>query len=138
MGKRGVDVLLYSNTGTDAVPVWTLVGGQRGATLSESNETIETTNKTSTGMAKEYEYGFYGWSISCDGVHANGDLGYTTLQDALRNKTKLKVQIKDSNYTTPKTFTGSVLVTKLDQENGHDGESTYKLDLQGTGTLTAA
>ena len=41
----GVDFLLKVNTGTAEIPVWTVIGGQRGATLSLTAEQIDASNK---------------------------------------------------------------------------------------------
>ena len=43
----GVDFLLKVNTGTAETPVWTVIGGQRGATLSLTAEQIDASNKQS-------------------------------------------------------------------------------------------
>lgn len=131
--KRGVDVLLYANTGTVAVPVYTIIEGQRGATLSEEAETIDTTSKTSAGQAKEYEYGLYGWKISLNGVHDKAGIAYTALRNALRTKAKILVQVNDSGNI----LEGNTLVTSCEYDAPHDGEQTYSIELQGIGTLTA-
>jgi TP901-1 family phage major tail protein len=130
---RGVDILLMVNTGTDAVPVWTAVAGQRNATLSEESETIDITSKDSEG-AFEYDYGFYGWTIDADGVYVKNDVGYKELKDAIRNKQKIKVRIQEEGVATEE---GMALVTSAEFEGAYDAEVTYSISLQGTGKLTA-
>jgi TP901-1 family phage major tail protein len=130
---RGVDILLMVNTGTDAVPVWTAVAGQRNATLAEESETIDITSKDSQG-AFEYDYGFYGWTIDADGVYVKDDAGYQELKDAIRNKQKIKVRIQEEGVATEE---GMALVTSAEFEGSYDAEVTYSVSLQGTGKLTA-
>lgn len=134
---KGVDILLYANTGTDAAPVWTVAGGQRGAKLSEKVDTIEVTSKASAGH-KEYEYGLGDWTISCDGVYVENDAGYQALVNALRNRTKLKVRWREGGTAGTDTYEGLVLVTSRDLEGPYDAEATYSMELQGTGAPTIA
>jgi TP901-1 family phage major tail protein len=129
---RGVDILLMVNTGTDAVPVWTAVGGQRNATLTEESETIDITSKDSNG-AFEYDYGFYGWNIDGDGVYVKNDVGFQELKDAIRNKQKIKVRIQEEGTDVEE---GMALVISREFEGAYDAEVTYSVSLQGTGELT--
>lgn len=129
---KGVDILIKVNTGTEAVPVWTNVGGQRGATLSESADTIETTHKASGGY-KEYEYGYGDWTISCDGLYIENDAGYEALVTAMRTKAKVKARWVEANGDT---YEGTALVTSRDLEGPYDGEATYSIELQGSGAPT--
>lgn len=130
---RGVDILLMANTGTDAAPVWTAVGGQRNATLTEESETIDITSKDSAG-ATESDYGLYSWSVSADGVYTPNEAAYVALQNAMRNKTKIKVRIRENGVDA---LEGLALVTSRELDAPYDGEVTYSLELTGTGTLTA-
>jgi len=132
MATKGVDILILVDTGTEGTPQWTPVGGQRGATLSESRETIDVTHKASGGY-KEYEYGIGEWTISCDGVYIPDDIAYKALQDALRQKKKIKVRWQEGGNDT---FEGTALVISRDLEGPYDGESTYSMELQGTGAPT--
>lgn len=128
---RGVDIIVQVED--SATPgTYITVGGQRNATLSESSETIDITSKDSGG-AYEYDYGLYGWTVSADGLYISSDSGYTALRDALRNKTKVKIQIQEEGATTQ---TGEALVTSNELEGPYDGEVTYSVEFQGTGKLT--
>ena len=128
---KGVDILIMVNTGTDEVPAWTPAGGQRGATLSENVDTVETTNKASTG--KEYEYGFSDWTISADGVYVDSDAGYQALVTAMRTKAKIKVRWSEIGTAV---YEGTALVISRDLEGPYDGEATYSVELQGSGAPT--
>jgi TP901-1 family phage major tail protein len=129
---RGVDILLVVNTGTDAVPVWTVVGGQRGATISESNETIDTTSKTTVGFF-EYDYGLGSWTVSADGAYVLNDMAFEELKTACRNKEKIKIRVKEG---TAKAEEGYALITSMERDAPYDGELTYSFEFQGTGPLT--
>ena len=133
MASKGVDILLYANTGTDASPVYTVVGGQKGATLTEELDTVEMTSKLSPGAYKEYEPGQAGWSIKCDGLYIKDDVAYLKLQQAIRSKLKLKVQVWESSTAF---FTGTVIVTSKELDAPFDDAATYSLELQGTGQPT--
>lgn len=130
---KGIDFLLYANTGTDAVPVWTKIAGQRGATLNRSAETMESTSKDSTGW-KEFEQSFKEWSIEAEGLLVDGDAGYLELEEAFNNGTKLKVELKMD--TAGDKWTGSVIVTDLPVEMPYDDLVSYSVTLQGSGALT--
>lgn len=132
MAMKGIDIIILANTGSDATPVWTPIGGQRGATLSESVETFETTHKASGGY-KEYEAGFADWTISCDGVYIETNTGYLALVTAMRAKTKVKVRWQEA---TDDVFEGLAFVTSRDLDAPHDGEATYSIELQGSGAPT--
>ncbi len=126
---KGVDILILVDTGTEGTPQWTPVGGQRGATLSESVDTIETTHKASGGY-KTYEAGLIDWTISCDGVYIPDDAGYKALVDAMRQRKKVKVRWQEAGQAT---YEGLAIVTSRDLEGPHDGEATYSMELQGCG-----
>jgi len=125
---RGVDIIIEVQKDADT---FITVGGQRGATLSESNETIDITSKDSGG-AYEYDYGLYGWTISCDGLYIKDDEGYEALGNAMRNKEKVRVQVKEEGQATK---VGEALITTKDLEGPYDSEVTYSVEFQGTGKL---
>lgn len=131
MSKKGVDILLLSNTGTAETPEFTPVGGQRGVTINEANDTFETTNKLSPERAREFETSFYTWTSSADGVHVAGEAAYESLKSAVRSGEKILIQIDDGGTIEQ----GFAFVTSRDLEAPYDGESTYSVELQGTGAL---
>lgn len=133
MSKRGVDILILADTAAEeaTAPIMEPVGGQRGVTLSESNDTYETTNKLSPGRTREYEVSFYGWSLSLDGVHVAGEPAYEALRKSVRAGKAVMIQIKDGNSIEQ----GLGLVTSRELEAPYDGESTYTMEIQGTGEL---
>lgn len=133
VAMRGADIIFYANTGTDATPVWTPIGGQQGATLTEERETVETSNKNSDNTSREFEYGFYQWSISCDGIYVPSDAAWASLKNCIRNAIKVKVRVKEQGSYT---LEGLALVTSQEVEGPWDDSATYAVELQGTGILT--
>lgn len=127
---RGVDVLILVNTGTDVSPTWTAVGGQRGAKLSEKLDTVDVTSKDNGG-AKAYEPGLYDWTISCDGIYVEDEAAYQALVNALRQRQKVKVRWSEGGTAV---YEGTAIVTSRDLDAPYDGETTYSIELQGTGT----
>jgi TP901-1 family phage major tail protein len=130
---RGIDFLIFANTGTDANPLWTAVGGQQGATLTEERDSIETTNKNSDNTSREYDYGPYGWSIEAEGVYVPNDAAWAVLKNCIRNAIKCKVRIKEAGVYS---LEGTVLVTSTETDAPYDDATTYSLELQGSGPLT--
>ena len=128
----GVDVLLYIKSGVDVTPE-TIVGGQSGATLNRSMDTIETTSKDSGGW-QEFIGSLKSWSMDCEGFYVASDAAYTSLETAWLNKTAVEVEIR----VGIKTFTGSALITDFPMEFPQDDAVTIKLTLQGTGALVVA
>lgn len=130
----GVDILIHVNVGTELSPDWKAVGGQRGASLSESRETKDVTSKLSPGGYKQNEYGLAEWSISCDGVYVESEQAYAHLVAAMRNKNKVMARWLEGGAGV---FEGTALVTSRDLDGPYDGEATYSMELQGDGQPTS-
>ena len=131
---KNVKILLEVNTGTDAVPVWSVIGGQRNATLSEEVEEIDVTSDDSDG-AQEFEAGLYSATIDCDGLYVPTATGYAALKTAFRSKTKIKAQIKEDGAATEQAM---CLITSMETESPYDGESTYAVSLRVSVKITEA
>lgn len=129
MPTTGVKFLVYVNTGTVAVPVYTKVAGQRGATLNRSAETVDVTSKDSNNW-RENEHGIREWSIDFDGLLVESDIAFAELEDALMNQVKLMVQFETA---AGNKYEGTALLTDFPIEGPYDGESTYSGTLMGDG-----
>jgi TP901-1 family phage major tail protein len=90
---RGVNFLLYVNTGSDATPVWTKVAGQKGGTLNRGYDTLDVTSKDNIGWQDE-EYGNANWSIEADGLLVEDDAGFLALEDAFEQAKYVKVRFQ--------------------------------------------
>lgn len=127
---KGIDFVIYAVDGATK----TMVGGQRGATLNRSAETLETTNKGSNGW-KEFVSSFKEWSVDADGLYVDGDAGYAEVEEAYNAGTALAIEVKTPSGDM---FSGSVLVTDLPVEMPYDDAVTYSITFQGTGALVKA
>ena len=92
MATVGVDILLKVNTGTEILPVWTIAGGQRGATLNMEGEGVDVTSKDLFGWSAELP-GVNSWSIDFDGLYIENDAAFAELESAWRNRALIAVQI---------------------------------------------
>ena len=131
----GVDFLIKVNTGSAEVPVWTTIGGQRGATLNLTSAQIDASNKMSGAWTTSVP-GLLSWSIDADAVlltAASGltvDAGRAKLLNvfAARELVHVRYVRKDGSK-----FQGYAAISDLSEEAPHDGVATFKITLQGTG-----
>lgn len=130
----GVDFLIKVNTGTTQSPVWTSVGGQRGATLSMTTAEADTTNKDSDGWHEGLPT-IRSWSISGDGLIIETDTGFGELLDAYINNTQVSVQLATAGT---KKYSGLATLTDFSYDAPYDGEATCSYTLTGSGALTKA
>lgn len=135
MAKKiaGVDVLLKikKNGGS-----FVAIGGQKGASLSRSAETIDVSDKTSGGWAESI-MGLKSWSLDCEGFVCLGDEGFEELHTAFDERKAIDVEIKVGE-TDGYTYTGKVVITDFPEEFPQDDAVTYSLTLQGASPLRRA
>jgi TP901-1 family phage major tail protein len=130
----GVDVLLKvkdSATGTLSV-----VGGQTGASLSRSANTIDTSDKTTGGWSTSLA-GLKSWSLDADGFVSLGDEGQELLELAFENRETVFVEIRvgadaDANGVT---YTGEAVITKLDNDFPQSDAVAFSLSVEGASPL---
>lgn len=125
----GVDVLLKVKKDEAFVPI----GGQKGASLSRSAETIDVTDKNSNGWAESIA-GIKSWSVDCDGFVCIGDEAYEVLEEAFENRQAIDVEIKVGD-TDGYTRTGKAVITDFPEEYPSDDAVTFSLSLQGASPL---
>lgn len=125
----GVDVLLKITKGSSKVAI----GGQKGASLSRSAETIDVSDKTSEGWSESI-VGLKSWSIDCEGFVTLGDEGLAEVVKAFDSRSAIEVEIKvgaENGYT----YTGSAIITDFPEEYQQDDAVTYSLSLTGASPL---
>lgn len=112
------------------------IGGQTGATINRSAETIDVTNKVSEGF-KEYVAGWKDWSIDCDAFVTLGDEGQEELETAYAKGIAVDVDIRVGGDENAKgvNYKGKAIITSLSTDLSQDDAVTYSLSLQGTGAL---
>lgn len=126
---KGIDVLVGIKNAT----TYDTLGGQRGATLNRSSETIEVTDKVSGGWKENYS-GIKEWSVDCDGLFVVDDAAFATLETAFNAGTAIDVEISDG---TNITYSGKAYITDFPIEAPYDDVATYSISLTGTGALAA-
>jgi len=124
---KGIDFILEVQQGANFIQV----GGQQGATLNRSKESIETTSKDSNGWRNRVG-GIKEWGIDADGLLIVSDQGYRILEDSFLNDNKLTVRI---GTPSGMRFAGEVIVTDFPLEAGFEDMATYSVTLEGCGAL---
>lgn len=129
---RGVNFLLFVNTGSDATPIWTRVAGQKGGTLTREYDTIDVTSKDNMGWQDE-EYGNASWSIEADGLLVEDDEGFLALEAAFEGAEYVKVRFQTAGGNN---YEGSAIISDFSVEAPYDDSATYSLTLNGKGAYT--
>jgi len=124
---KGIDFILEVQQGTTFIQV----GGQQGATLNRSKESIETTSKDSAGWRNRVG-GIKEWGIEADGLLVINNQGYRLLEDSFMNDTPLIVRI---GTPSGQRFSGEAIVTDFPLEAGFEDMATYSVTLEGCGAL---
>jgi len=124
----GIDFLVYTKIGETP----TLIGGQRGASLSLTTDAVDVTAKDSDGWEENIPH-IRHWSIDFDGLLIEDDAGLTALESAYMSGTQLIVE-----FSTPggSKYTGTATLTDFSYDTPYDAEATYSGTLQGSGPLT--
>lgn len=128
----GKNVLIYINfgeTATEAAPVWTLIGGQRGGSLSMTAEEIDASNKTSGGWGESYP-GTKTTKLTIDGIINTNDEGYAALKDAFIKGEAVDICRYASDGTADRNWYS---VTELSDETPHNDMATFSATLGGLG-----
>lgn len=132
----GVDVLLKVET---SAGIFTTIGGQKGASLSRSAGTIDTTDKNSNGWAESMA-GVKSWSMDCDAFVVLGDVSLTALHTAFENRVAINVTIRigADNDINGYTYSGGAVITDFPEDFPQDDAVTLKITLMGASPLVRA
>lgn len=127
--QAGCDVLLkVAKEGSAGT--FTVIGGQTGATLNRSAETIDVTDKTNNGY-KESMAGLKEWSIDCDGFVVISDAGIGILDEQFEARKPVYVEITIAGSK----FTGSGYIVDYPIEMPLDSAVSYSLSIAGASPL---
>ena len=130
--SRGIDFLIYINTGTSGSPAYTKVAGQRGGTFNLSSDEIDLSSKDNYGFS-DRDYGTQEWSIDGDGVFIEGDTSHDAIIDAFLAREALLVRW---TFPSGKSYEGRAIITEFPIEAPYDDVATYSLTLAGKGPFT--
>lgn len=129
----GVDVLVKVKK---AEGTMVAVGGQTGASLSRSAETIDVTDKTSNGWASSIA-GVKSWSVDADGFVTLGDEAMELLEKAFdeRKPVELEIRMGGNDDANGVTYTGSAFITDFPLDFSQDSAVTYTLAFSSASPL---
>lgn len=129
----GVDVLLKI---ADATGQLQIVGGQTGATLNRSAETLDVTDKTSKGWTSSMA-GTLSWSIDGDGFVVIGDEAFELIEEAFVGRKVIDAEIRlgGDEDRDGVTYSGRGYIVDLPLEFAQDDAVTYSLSLEGATPL---
>lgn len=108
-----------------------VLGGQRGATLNRSSDTIDATSKDGAGW-QENIAGLKSWSIDADGILVESDEAYAILEESYLNSEEVVAYVE---LPSGSRYEGKVIITDLPIEAPHDDLVTYSVSLTGSGAL---
>lgn len=123
--KRGLDLMIYVGD--------TAIGGQRGASIEMTSETLDVSTKT-TGDWTAKINGAKSWTSSCEGICFFNDTGYKAAVNAFLNNQNVTVRLSDSSKSMG--YTGQAIITTLSLDAPYDDALTYSMDFEGVGALT--
>lgn len=126
---RGMTCKVYI---VDPVEEEKILGGQRGATLNRSAETLDATSKDTEGFWKETLQGFKEWSIDTDGLLIESDEAYSVLEEKFLKSENVDVLVIMGSGTK---YKGNAVITDFPLEMPYDDMVTYSLSLTGSGAL---
>jgi len=130
---QGKDILVYINTGTEESPVWTLVGGQKNASMDFSQSSIDTTDKDSNGW-KERELGNREVKVDFDSFLIEDDEGWLELKKGLigENHQKCHVKLETASYE----YIGKFIMEDLNVEGANEDMGGVSFSLVSDGPVT--
>jgi len=112
---------------------FTTIAGIRTTSLTINNEPVEITSKDSAGY-RTYaaDFGVVSMSISGSGVF-DDDTALRAAQTACLDQQLENYEILDG--TTADKFSGSFMVTSIEYGGEYNGEVTWSLSLESSGTV---
>ncbi|WP_422363183.1 phage major tail protein, TP901-1 family [Pyruvatibacter mobilis] len=130
--QKGKSLLLKIGDGATS-ETFATVAGMRTTSLTINEETVDITNKSTSGQFRELlRAGVKSVSASGSGVFtdssAEGDVRSDVFGSTLTN---YQVVVPDFG-----TFEGAFLVATLSYAGEHNGEVTYDMTIESAGTIT--
>ena len=132
IAELGKDSLLYIDGGTDTVPAWKLVGGQRNSPINQTATSIDGSHKTSGGWATNLA-GVKSWTCSYTGLLIMSDEGLQILEYCFRHDKQAHVKFvyKDGSYQE-----GWAAVTQYNKDTNYTAVATVSVTLSGVGAIS--
>lgn len=128
---KGAAIYVSINTGTEASPTWTPIGGQREATFDRGKGTIDTTDKDSGGD-EEHLPDDRNWGISFGAFLIEDNQGWLALETAYNGD-----DLKQFRFITPGfAYMGKATVESLSIAGAKGDAAVASFTLKGSGTLS--
>ncbi len=109
----------------------TVLGGQLGATLTQTAETIDITNKI-TGEWSEVLEGIKSWQITGNGLYIKNHKTYSLLQEAFSTNTAIDVEVMIDGHR----YVGKALLIEFPLTAVYNNTYRYNYRLLGDGELS--
>lgn len=132
MSLNGTDLLILANTGTVEVPVYEAVGSQRDASVDESTDIIDYSNKESRN--RRVGPGRYSSTVSLDALYVPDDAAYAVLKSAMRTGTTVVMAKQVSDVVTE---TATAVVASLSETFPDQAEATVSASFEIDGAWEA-
>lgn len=108
-----------------------VLGSQRNASLKIDAKEIDVSDKTTGGWDTTL-VGNRKWSIDCDCIALDSDLGQAALESAAMDGTKVTVAF---DHAGRRTFSGEAVVQSFELTGEKDDVSTAKVTFKGSSAL---
>jgi TP901-1 family phage major tail protein len=133
--------LILVKQGNAASPeVFTTIAALRDTTVTESEDSVETTSKDDGGK-RTLLAGTIRNSITVTGTGVFTDSAtLASLRTSMRAGThsNYEIEVVESSTSAGETLTGAFRITNLEFSGSYDGEANYSLTLESDGTITAS
>lgn len=126
----GVEVLLKVNTGTEAVPTWTVVGGQRDLSIKYRTQKVDVGSKDLFGWEAELANKI-GYTIDFGGLYVPSDACWQRIKSAWKKRELLQIEILNADGTREQ----GKCVIEFEVDYPWDNAATAKGTLSGFGEL---
>jgi len=132
--QKGASLLLKVGDGASPES-FTTIGGLRSTSITLNDEAVDVTNKDSAGQRELLaDGGIHTISISGSGVFTDS-ASETTLRGKMDASTFTNFQVIVPDFGT---YTGAFMVSSLEYAGEFNGEVTYSVSLESSGSITFA
>lgn len=107
------------------------------AELTVEAEQIDVSNHDG-GNFREFISGLANWSLSGEANYVESDIAQTAIRAAILGRTAVKVKFRPDVGAGLSEYTGDAYISSVGIPTPIDGQITFPVELQGTGTLTEA
>jgi len=135
--QKGKEVLIKIDNGSGTQ---TTIGGLRSSSITLNDESVDITNKDSSG----YRSLLAGGGVNSISISGSGVFTDSTTEVLMRTtfagQTGGSAVFKNFQVIVPDlgTFTGSFQITSLEYAGEYNGEATYSVSLESAGAITFA